>query len=150
MKAAYGVADDPAASGFFNWTNFSLIPYVSATHGSRYVMNYANPTAADVYGEFEAIGEVPAGGVLAKNSFVVGNKGQVSVGPLFLMEKMNAGFGTDSGDWKYSMIMPDGSTFGVTNGTNSSGVQFCNECHGVVADQDYLYFLPEDYRVTKG
>ena len=150
MEAAYRPADDPAASNFLSWTNFSLVPYVSATHGNRYVMNYANPTAADAYDEFEDIDEVPAGGVIAKNSFVIGKNGQAMVGPLFLMEKMGEGFDAQTGDWKYSMIMADGSTFGVTNGTNSSGVQFCNECHAAVAEQDYLYFLPEDYRARKG
>jgi hypothetical protein len=47
------------------------------------------------------------------------------------------------------MIMPDGSLFGVTNGPGSQNVQFCAECHAIVADdQDSLFFLPEEFRLT--
>ncbi len=149
QQAAYSVADNPAASQFLSWTSYSLIPYLSATHGGRYVMNYANAAAKD-YGKFEAVGKLPPGAKIAKNSFVVAPNGKVALGPLFLMEKMDAGFNPESGDWRYTMIMPDGSTFGATKGKNSAGVAFCNECHSVVAaEQDYLYFLPEEYRITK-
>jgi hypothetical protein len=48
------------------------------------------------------------------------------------------------------MIMPDGSTFGTTGGQNAAAMAFCNECHALVGeDQDYLYFLPDDYRIAK-
>jgi hypothetical protein len=52
----------------------------------------------------------------AKNSFTVNAKGQVSVGPLFLMEKHNAGFNKVSHNWQYTLIMPNGQTVGTTNG----------------------------------
>ena len=53
------------------------------------------------------------------------------------MEKMAAGFNADSNDWRYTMIMPNGSIFGTTNGNNSSKVQFCIDCHQAVQpDQD--------------
>ena len=149
MQASYEAANDPAAAQFLNWSAYSLVPYQSATHGSRYVMNYANATGA-AYGQYENAGTMPVGTVAAKNSFVAGPDGHISVGPLFLMEKMGAGFNPEGGDWKYTMIMPDGSTFGVTGGTNAAGVAFCNDCHVIMAeDADYLYFLPEDYRTAK-
>lgn len=45
---------------------------------------------------------------------------------------------------------PDGSVAGTTNGAGSAAVEFCNACHAVVAeDQDYLFFLPEEYRVKR-
>jgi hypothetical protein len=149
MQTAYSGADDPAAGQFLSWVNYSLIPYQSATHGNRYVMNYAN-RAGEAYGRYEDAGTLPTGAKLAKNSFTVGTDGKVMVGPLFLMEKMPAGFREDGGDWQYTMIMPGGSTFGVTNGQNSAGMEFCNACHAIIgAEQDYLYFLPDDYRVAK-
>jgi hypothetical protein len=149
MQAAYSGADDPAATEFLSWTSYSLIPYRSATHGNRYVMNYAN-AAGEAYGRYEDAGTLPAGARLAKNSFTVDAAGRAVVGPLFLMEKMAAGFNEVSGNWRYTMIMPDGSTFGVTGGPNSAGVEFCNACHAAVgAQQDYLFFMPEDYRVAK-
>jgi hypothetical protein len=149
MQAAYGVAANPAGGQFLSWTAFSLVPYVSDTHGGRHVMNYANPTAAPGYRAFEQVGTMPAGSVLAKNSFVVDASGKAALGPLFLMQKMSAGFNAESGDWRYTLIMPDGSTFGATGGQGGANVAFCNDCHAVVAeDQDYLYFLPDQYRIN--
>jgi hypothetical protein len=109
-------------------------------------MNWGNRTGA-AYINYEEVGVLPAGSAIAKDSFSVGADGKVTLGPLFLMEKMQPGFNEVSGDWKYTMIMPDGSTFGTTGGAGDAAVEFCNECHAAVAeDQDYLFFLPEEYR----
>ncbi len=89
---------------------------------------------------------MPVGAVVAKDSFYVGKDGSATMGPLFLMEKMAAGFNPDNGNWKYTIVTPNGSTMGVTNGKNSKGVVFCAECHAAVPDQDYLFYLPEEYR----
>jgi len=122
------------------------VAYVSGTHGNRYVQNYANDTAK-AYGAFEKAGVMPVGSTLAKDSFTVNGEGRIGIGPLFLMEKMPAGFNQDSGDWKYSMVMPTGAVMGVTNGKNSSAMNFCFECHMSVAeDQDSMMLLPEEYR----
>ena len=68
--------------------------------------------------------------------------------PLFLMEKMAPGFSPESRDWRYTMIMPDGSLFGVTQGEGSGRVKFCITCHETAGDEnDHLFFVPEDYRV---
>ncbi|MFQ5745262.1 MAG: hypothetical protein ACE5HV_17025, partial [Acidobacteriota bacterium] len=66
-------------------------------------------------------------------------------GPLFLMEKMPAGFSPETGDWRYTMIMPNGSVFGATKGRNADKVQFCADCHGA-SDNDSMFFLPTEYR----
>jgi LysM repeat protein len=137
------------AQEYQSWERVNTAPYVSATHGSRYVNNYPGPEAAEAYGRFEEVGAMPAGGRIAKDSFTVSPDGRVGVGPLFVMEKMAEGFNDASADWRYAMIMPDGSLFGVTNGPGSQNVAFCAECHAIVADdQDSLYFLPEEFRVT--
>jgi hypothetical protein len=141
MRDAYSDADHPAAARFLDWTAYSLVPYLSATHGNRYVMNYANAAAAD-YRLYEDVDALPQGAVAAKPSFTVAPDGRASVGPLFLMEKMEAGFEPEAGDWRYGMIMPGGAA------TAQEELGFCNECHAAVgADQDYLFFLPGEYRV---
>ena len=150
---AAAVPDEVAevARSYQAWTQVNTAPYVSATHGSRYVNNYPGPEAAEAYRKFEEIGAMPAGGRIAEDSFTVAPDGRVAVGPLFIMEKMAEGFNEGSGDWRYAMIMPDGSLFGVTNGPGSQKVQFCAECHAIVADdQDSLYFMPEEFRLTSG
>ena len=91
---------------------------------------------------------MPEGSVLAKDSFEVTELGDVITGPLSLMEKMQYGFNAESRDWRYTLIMPDGSLFGTTKGEGSERVIFCMECHITVgADQDHLFFVPEEYRV---
>ena len=146
MMAAYRLSRHPVATQFGKWRRFNRVPYLSATHGDRYINNYANAAAAS-YGRKEAP-PMPAGAVLAKDSFTVTAQGDVFTGPLFLMEKMPAGFSAASGDWRYTMILPDGSLFGTTNGEGSSKVEFCASCHAVVGDaMDHLFFIPEPYQI---
>ena len=145
--AAFSGSDEKGAVEHVTWQTFNTAPYVSATHGGRYVNNAANAVAAAAYGRYEDVGKAPAGSLLAKNSFVVMPNGKVAIGPLFTMTKMDAGWYAESGDWRYAMVMPDGSTWGVTKGKNSKGMQFCIDCHSAVGDdQDHLFFLPEEYR----
>ena len=91
---------------------------------------------------------MPAGAVMAKDSFAVTARGDVFLGPLFVMEKMPEGFNARSGDWRYTMIMPDGSLFGRTKGEGDKRVEFCITCHlSVAAENDHLFFVPEATRV---
>ena len=60
---------------------------------------------------------------------------------------MPPGFSPRFRDWRYTMIMPDGSLFGTTGGEGSERVEFCGECHIAAGDQqDHLFFVPEEYR----
>lgn len=144
LQEAYRVSGDPVADAYVTWERYNTVPYLSALHGSRYVNNYGNALAAS-YGKWEEGGPMPVGAILAKDSFVVGGDGAIGRGPLFLMEKMEAGFNPDSDNWKYSMILPDGNLFGVTNGANTDAVTFCVTCH-VAAPVDHMFFLPPDFR----
>ncbi len=145
MTAAYAMSQNSDAAGYRRWRRFNSAPYPAATHGNRYVSNYGNP-AAEAYGRFEQAGRLPVGSILAKDSITVSEDGQAMPGALFLMEKMEAGFNYVSGDWRYTMIMPDGSLFGTTNGEGTERVRFCISCHLAVEKQDHLFFIPEEYR----
>ncbi|MGI9500252.1 MAG: cytochrome P460 family protein [Geminicoccaceae bacterium] len=147
MVDAYVLSQDPGASSYQRWRRFNSAPYPSATHGSRYVNNYGNALARP-YGNPDSLEAMPEGTVLAKDSFAVTAEGDVFLGPLFLMEKMASGFDPESRDWRYSMIMPDGSFFGITGGDNAERVRFCITCHETAGDEnDHLFFVPEDFRV---
>ncbi len=147
MQAAYAKSDNEVALGYTAWRRFSRRAYPSATHGNRHVQNYANE-AAKSYGAYEEAGPMPDGAKLAKDSFSVMADGSVSVGPLFVMEKMPADWNPDSGDWRYTMIMPDGSVFGATKGKGAAKVEFCVGCHIAVASEtDSLMLVPGEYRV---
>ena len=142
----YGLSGDAAAGVYQKWRRYNTSPYLSVTHGQRYVNNYANALARD-YGRFEQSGPFPLGAIIAKDSVAVTKAGGIFAGPLFLMEKMNAGFNADSGNWRYTMILPNGSVFGTTGGAGGAKVQFCVECHISVAPEvDSMFFMPEEYR----
>ncbi len=150
IVAGYALSREPVASEYRHWRRFNRAPYRSATHGERYVSNYGN-VEAEAYARFEAGGRMPAGALLAKDSFAVTQRGDVFTGPLFLMEKMPAGFNPASRDWRYSMIMPDGSLFGETKGPGSARVEFCITCHKAAGDRnDHMYFVPKSHRVRFG
>jgi len=145
MARGYRVSRRMEANEYTEWTRYNNAPYISATHGARYVSNYAN-AKAKAYAKFEQAGTFPVGAIIAKDSFTATDDGQLHAGPLFTMEKMPAGFNPASGDWKYVMIMPDGSFFGETNGEGSENVRFCIGCHAAMEDQDHLFFIPDEYR----
>jgi len=75
------------------------VPYRFSQHGNNYLNNYANETARD-YGKYESAGEMPAGALLAKDSFIVTRNGDIITGPFFLMEKMPEGWNPATGDWR--------------------------------------------------
>ena len=146
LVRGYALSRLGPATDYRFWRRYNTAPYRSATHGSRYVSNYANANAKS-YGGYERSGPMPEGSILAKDSFAVTKRGDVTIGPLFLMRKMASGFNADTGDWRYTMVMPDGSIFGVTNAEGSERVRFCADCHNVVgAAQDHRYFVPKKYR----
>ncbi len=148
LKAAYAKSDNDIALSYMSWPRYSKQAYLSGTHGNRYVQNYANAKAR-AYGAYEKAGVMPVGSAIAKDSIAVTPNGKVTIGPLFLMEKMNAGFSPGSDDWRYTMIMPNGSMFGTTWGAGSEKVQFCADCHMSVSepDVDSMLFMPDAYRV---
>ncbi len=147
MKKAYRKAGLRNVKGYTGWLKINKVAYQSATHGGRYVNNYANAKADHHYNKFEKAGILPKGSVLAKDSFAVQPNGKIGLGPLFIMEKMSKGFNKGSGDWRYSMVMPNGKVAGTTKGKGMS-MKFCAECHAAVApEQDHVLFVPDEYRV---
>ena len=146
IRDIFAHSDIGTAVNFTSWKRYNTAPYISATHGARYVNNYANKIAGE-YGALKK-GEVyPKGTVLAKDSFSVTSDRNVYPGALFLMEKMDKGFNKESGDWRYTMVLPDGSVFGITKGENAENVGFCIGCHAAKKSADHIFFVPEEYRV---
>ena len=146
MAAGYALAYMPDLRNYLSWRRFNKAPYRSATHGARYVNNYASKIG-EAYGGFEQAGVLPQRSILVKDSFTATVDGAIYPGPMFVMEKMEAGFNPESGDWRYTMIMPDGSLFGETGGVNSRNVDFCIGCHAMRQQYDHLFFLPEEFRL---
>ena len=146
MAAGYGLARMPELRSYLSWRRYNKAPYRSATHGARYVNNYTNKIG-EAYGGFEQAGILPEGSILVKDSFTATADGGIYPGPMFVMKKMEPGFNPASVDWRYTMIMPDGSLFGETGGINSQNVGFCIGCHATRAKYDHLFFMPEEFRL---
>ena len=146
MAAGYRKSGDPVAMAYRGWQLYNAAPYRSATHGQRFVNNHANDIA-QAYGRYESAGTLPVGSAITKESFTVTTDGAVVPGPLFIMEKMPAGFNYVTGDWRYTMIGEAGEVFGVTKGANAERVEYCIACHLARERYDHLYFVPTEYRV---
>jgi len=146
MRMVYAKSGLAETTQFFDWINVTKAPYQSSTHGDRYLVNIVNEKAKD-YAKWEDAGVLPTGAIIAKPTIIGKKDGTADIGPLFLMEKMPTSWDTSSLDWKYSMVMADGSLWGQTNGKNGSGMKFCAECHNAMGEEtDGLLFLPEEYR----
>lgn len=143
MAARFQISGDPIAEDYLGWPRYNTAPYLSALHGNRYVNNYASTPA---YGRFGEGLPLPVGSIVAKDAFTVLDDGRVFPGPLMTMEKMPAGYDPEGGDWRYVMILPDGTVFGSSDGPGAENVQNCRSCHLGAAEQDFLYFLPEAFR----
>ncbi len=147
LDTSWADSDLDGAMDFLDWENVANAPYPSATHGNRLATNHANPLALSQYEMYEEIEAVPAGGIIAKPTFTVNPHGEAELGPLFLMEKAEAGAFPDSNDWIYSTVNPDGSLMGRTGGMNSDMMQSCAGCHMAMGGEwDDLIFLPDEYR----
>ncbi len=149
MASGYSESDIPEAAAYLQWQRFNSSPYISQGHGNRFLNNYGNKISKD-YLAMEDSFAMPPGSILAKDSFTVTKDGGAFPGALFLMEKMPGGTRPEHGDWRYVMIMPDGSLLGDSLGENPSSMDFCHECHEIVADTDYLYGIPEENHVNSG
>lgn len=145
MTSGYALSNYPFASGYNKWQLYNTAPYLSATHGNRYINNYANGRAKQ-YGKLGNGEKLPAGSVLAKDSLTITAERKVFPGALFIMEKLPAGISASTGDWRYVMIMPDGSLFGDSQGEGAAEMKFCHDCHTIKAKNDFVFFVPKKYR----
>ena len=147
LKKAYRGGGHWAANRWGKWKSFATMAYRSDTHGGRFVQNYSNRIGARAYARYDKTKRMPIGSTLAKPSFTVSKGGVASMGPLFIMEKMTKGWNKATADWRYAMIMPNGSTMGITKGKNSKALTFCHECHAGAEDNDYMLFMPDEYKM---
>lgn len=116
---------DPSfAKDYRDWTLASSIPGAPGFHGGRFLMTFVSePGAAEYLKYKEEDVNIPAGTLIAKESFSVTEEGQVRKGPLFLMQKVAAGVSPDTMDWYYMAVLPNGKPLRV------DVMKACNECH---------------------
>ena len=124
------------------WTAVSTLPANPGVHGGRFLYTYVNKVGAKEYLKYADKGvKMPAGTLIAKESFSVTKKGKVRPGPLFFMEKAKAGASPQSNDWFYYLVAPNGRPLAV------KVMKACHECHSGFAQRDNLGYPLEDARV---
>lgn len=150
MQLGYALSRDPTAHRYRSWHLYNDAPYRSAAHGNRYVNIYANYAARRAgYGHMKPGDRMPPGAILASDSLTVTKIGARFPGALSIMEKLRPGISPDTGDWRYAMILPDGSFLGDTTADTGDKVMFCHACHAQRADTDDLFFVPQDLKYTQ-
>ena len=126
-----------------DWTSANTLPANPGFHGGRFLLTRINDIGAEEYLKFaEENVNIPAGTVIAKESFAVTESGKVQKGPLFIMEKVAAGVSPETDDWYYMMVAPNGAPMAVPVMTA------CNECHiGIYGSQGGLGYPDPEVRV---
>jgi hypothetical protein len=125
------------------WTPASTLPANPGFHGGRFLLTWVSEPGAQEYLKYkDADVTIPAGTVIAKESFAVNDAGKVEKGPLFIMQKVEAGKSPETMDWYYMMVAPSGEPQAVPVMTA------CNECHiGNFGHQGGLGYPVEEARV---
>ncbi|MEQ8334281.1 cytochrome P460 family protein [Nisaea sp.] len=107
-----------------DWKLANTAPAAPGFHGDRYLMTWVNPVGYDAYVEFRDENvEIPAGTIIAKESFDVAENGSAKAGPLFIMQKVEEGRSPETLDWYYMMVSPGGAPVAV------DVISACSECH---------------------
>ena len=126
-----------------SWVPVSSAPGAPGFHGERYLFTYVNQVGAAEYLRYaDENVSMPAGSLIAKESFTVGEDGKATAGPLFFMEKTAEGASPATNDWYYYAVSPSGAPMAVNVMTA------CNECHMEnFGDRDSLGYPIEEARI---
>ena len=78
---------------------------------------------------------------MANQTFSLTEDGRLEPGPLYVPENKQKAFDTPSGNWRYTIIWPEGDNVGVTKGQNSDEVDSCKGYNFKSAYAVYLALL---------
>lgn len=135
--SAGDTAASPGPDAWADWKSFTNVspgPWISKTHGSRFVEIYVNEVGLAAYkSEGEAM---PVGSIVVKPSWENTDGAPGADGPLFVMQKMPAGFAPESEDWLYAFQWENPpAKWAAKIGTNvdwrtpSEKAEYCADCH---------------------
>ena len=150
MKAGYERGDErwipeEFVTDYRDWTRASAFPAAPGFHGGRFLTTWVNETGAEEYLKYESPrGPMPAGTVIAKESFSVGEDGNATPGPLFIMQKVAEGTSPETDNWYYMMVSPQGTPVAV------DVVSACSACHqGNFGASDGMGYPVESARIDQ-
>jgi hypothetical protein len=135
----YTKEGDATAAEYRDWAVTATRAAVAGPHGERFLLTFANETAAEQYLKYEeGAFEMPVGSVLAKESIAI-RKGEARVGPLFLMTKVDDAPETDN--WFYAGVQPNGKPLKISQ-------SFCHDCHAAFDASDSMGYPLEEVRLA--
>jgi len=141
-KGGKGWVDKSMVDDYRGRTKVSSFPAAPGVHGDRFLLTWVNKTGAAEYLKYAEEPNIPAGTLIAKESFSVNKKGKAVAGPLFLMEKTAKGKSPKTDDWYYTMVAPNGKPVAV------DVMAACSTCHqGAFAHQGGLGYPVEEARI---
>jgi len=120
-----------------DWATYEKVsssPWISKTHGARFVETYVNAAGAAAY---KSEDPVPVGSTIVKISWENrGGKPTTVAGPIFVMRKEPAGYAPDHGDWSYGIhwAEPTPAQAKILGGPiywrgKTDKVAYCVKCH---------------------
>ncbi len=124
-------------------------PWISKTHGGRWVNTYVSKDAVKAYQNSDSL---PAGALVVKESFEDdGGKPSTVSGPLYVMQKGPKGSSPETGDWRYAMEWdkpvtgnPEGITQPVTWLPGDAALNSCVKCHNHFHTVDDMGGVPAE------
>lgn len=142
VKGDKGWIPPEFVADYRSWTPVSAFPAAPGFHGGRFLMTWVNEVGAEEYLKYAENPAIPAGTLIAKETFAVDDAGKVAPGPLFMMQKVAAGTSPETDDWYYMAVAPNGSPMAV------DVISACSQCHqGNFGHQGGLGYPVEEARV---
>lgn len=141
LIAGYGQSKHILAQIFGEWDRDSYAPFMYDDVGARYLVVYGNDRAT---GDEETLWldrDLPVGATLAAAGFSVAEDGKLIAEPLMIYEKMTQGYIFGRGNWRQTLIAPNGDLLGVTNGPGGDDLTACADCLARSADRMYLALM---------
>jgi hypothetical protein len=141
LLAGYAQSKHIIAKTFGNWERASDYPFIYDQVGDQYLVVYGNDRAV---GEEKTVWmdrNMPIGATVVAAGFKIDDQGVLSPAPAMIYEKMINGYTIARGNWRQTMIAPDGDIIGVTNGPGADNLTVCQDCAAGSADRLYLAML---------
>lgn len=135
LNAQYAPLD--VGADYAQWTKLSTKPFLSKTHGGRFVEVYANDIAVEAFKNDDAV--FPVGSTVVKTSWETADGvATQTAGPVFVMEKKSAGFDPDNEDWWFAIHWESvpaawqpkvGGASQIYWRSPSPKAKYCGDCH---------------------
>jgi len=138
LLSGYAQSKHVMAQIFGDWERATEYPFIHDVVGDRYLVVYGNERAVGDEKTLWLDRDMPVGAIVVAAGFTVGESGELIAAPAMIYEKMVNGFAFGRGNWRQTLIAPDGEILGVSNGPGAENLTACVDCAARSADRLYL------------